>query len=353
MSNGITSLQRVLHTLGHKEPDQVPVFLLLTMHGAKELGMSLEEYYANPTNLVEAQLRLADKFGHDCLLGFLYAAGEAMAFGAEAVFFEDGPPNAGSPVAQEAAHLISKPLPDPTRLSPLRETLEAIHLLSERNRNQRPILSVVVGPFSLPIMLLGFEKWINLLYEDPPSAHKLLAYLSEFCVSWANAQLAAGAHAIAFFDPMASTTITTVDQFLTFDLAVATRTIARIKGPCAYAFASGRVGAVLEHIPSTGAAAVVVGEQDDLKAVKASLKGRLGVLGTLNGIEMVRWTPAEAEAAVKACIKAAGPGGGLILTDQHGEIPFYVPDRTLHAVMEAARKWGRYPLTWVDDDPEH
>jgi uroporphyrinogen decarboxylase len=39
----VTSMQRVLTTLGHQEPDRVPFFLLLTMHGAKELGLSLQE----------------------------------------------------------------------------------------------------------------------------------------------------------------------------------------------------------------------------------------------------------------------------------------------------------------------
>ncbi|MBI3977363.1 MAG: uroporphyrinogen decarboxylase family protein [Chloroflexi bacterium] len=351
MSEAVTPLQRVLTSLSHQEPDRVPVFLLFTMHGAKVLGMSLREYYANPEHLVEAQLRLADRFGHDCLYAFWYAAGEAAAFGSEVIFYEDGPPNAGAPLTRRAADLLSRPLPDPTRVAPLKDTLEAIHRLAERNQNRRPIVGVVMAPFSLPIMLLGLERWILLLYEEPETAHRLLSYLGDFCASWANAQLAAGAHAIAFFDPMASTTMTTIDQFQTFDLAVASHTIARINGPCAYHFASGRAGPVLSLVPQTGAAAVVVGARDDLRAVKASMRGRLGVLGTLNGIEMVRWTPDEAEAAVRACLAAAGPGGGFILADQHGEIPFYVPDETLHAIMDTARRWGRYPLDWTADEP--
>jgi uroporphyrinogen decarboxylase len=74
---------------------------------------------------------------------------------------------------------------------------------------------------------------------------------------------------------------------------------------------------------------------------------RLSLFGALNGVEMIHWSPAEAEAAVKACIAAAGVGGGFILADQHGEIPYYVPEETLHAIVEAARRWGRYPLAWV------
>jgi len=42
----MTSLQRVLTTLEHKEPDRVPFFLLATMHGAKELGLSIKEYFS-------------------------------------------------------------------------------------------------------------------------------------------------------------------------------------------------------------------------------------------------------------------------------------------------------------------
>ncbi len=48
----MTSLQRVLTTLGHQEPDRVPLFLLLTMHGAKELGLSIRDYFAKAENVV-------------------------------------------------------------------------------------------------------------------------------------------------------------------------------------------------------------------------------------------------------------------------------------------------------------
>ena len=42
----MTPMERVLTTLSHKEPDRVPLFLLLTMHGANELGLSIKEYFS-------------------------------------------------------------------------------------------------------------------------------------------------------------------------------------------------------------------------------------------------------------------------------------------------------------------
>ncbi len=64
---------------------------------------------------------------------------------------------------------------------------------------------------------------------------------------------------------------------------------------------------------------------------------------------MRRWTAADAERAVKRAIALAGPGGGFILGDNHGEIPLQVPDETLLAMRQAVDRWGQYPLDWIKD----
>ena len=54
----MNSMQRVLTALGQQEPDRVPLVLLTTMHGAKELGLSIEEYFSRAENVIEGQMRL-------------------------------------------------------------------------------------------------------------------------------------------------------------------------------------------------------------------------------------------------------------------------------------------------------
>lgn len=66
----MTSMQRVLTTLEHREPDRVPLFLMLTLHGAKELGLSIKTYFSTPENVVEGQMRLLRKYRHDCIYSF-------------------------------------------------------------------------------------------------------------------------------------------------------------------------------------------------------------------------------------------------------------------------------------------
>ena len=77
-------------------------------------------------------------------------------------------------------------------------------------------------------------------------------------------------------------------------------------------------------------------------------RGKLTVLGNLNGVEIRHWNPAKAENAVRKAIFQAGPGGGFILSDNHGEIPWQVPDEVPFAIAEATRRWGVYPLQEVE-----
>jgi uroporphyrinogen decarboxylase len=123
--------------------------------------------------------------------------------------------------------------------------------------------------------------------------------------------------------------------------------MARIKGPTATHLASGRGLPIIADIADTGTAVVGVSVLEDLGELKAAAAGRVTLLGNLNGIEMRRWTPAQAEVAVKRAIAGAGRGGGFILSDNHGEIPCQVPEETLLAIRAAVDRWGRYPLDWV------
>ncbi|MDT8285458.1 MAG: uroporphyrinogen decarboxylase family protein, partial [Thermovirgaceae bacterium] len=93
----MNSMERVLSALSFKETDRVPLFLLLSFYGAKELGVSIKEYFKHPEWILEAQKRFRKKFSNDCFYGFLYAAAEIEAWGGEVVFAEDGPPNSGAP----------------------------------------------------------------------------------------------------------------------------------------------------------------------------------------------------------------------------------------------------------------
>lgn len=343
----MTSMQRVLTTLGHHEPDRVPLFLLVTMHGARELGLSIRDYFAKAESVVEGQLRMRKKYGHDCLYSFFYAPLEVEAWGGEVIYSEDGPPNSGQPLIEDVESIPRLKVPRIRGNPCLEKVLQATARLKAYAGDECPIIGVVMSPFSVPVMQLGFGPTLDLLLERPALFEQLLRLNEEFCVAWANAQLEAGATAICYFDPVSSSTIIPREIYLRTGFLAAQRTVARIKGATAAHLASGRVLPILPDIVRTGVAVVGVSCQEDLAELKAISTGKVSLLGNLNGIEMRHWSPREAEARVRQAIAQAGTGGGFILADNHGEIPWQVPEETLLAIAEAARRWGRYPLDWA------
>jgi len=344
MKPALTSLERVLTTLGRREPDRVPLFLLLSLHGAQELGMGIREYFSAARHVVDGQARLRTRYGHDCYDAFFYAAIEMEAWGGEARFFDDGPPNAGAPIVSHAAQIAGLAVPDVAECARLRQVLDAIAGLHEKAAGEVPVIGVVMSPYSLPVMQLGFERYLDWQTEAPEAIERLWRMNQEFCVEWANAQLKAGATAICYFDPLASPTITPPAEYRRTGWRIARQTLARIAGPTATHLASGRSLPAIDLLAQTGTVAVGVSALEDLAEVKHACAGRMAVIGNLDGIAMRRWTEAEAEAEVKAAIAQGAPGGGFILSDNHGEIPWQVSSDTLMAIAEAVRRWGEYPL---------
>ncbi|ATX79498.1 uroporphyrinogen decarboxylase [Mariprofundus aestuarium] len=340
----MTSLQRVLTTLGHQEPDRVPFFLLLTMHGAREMGLSIEEYFSKAEHVVEGQLKLRAKYRDDCIYSFFYAPIEVEAWGGEVIYFEDGPPNSGRPFIQDPRQITDLAVPDIHDMACLAKVLKATRMIKAEIQDEAPIIGVVMSPFSLPVMQMGFPAYIRLMYENRPLFEKLMQVNEEFCVAWANAQLEAGATAICYFDPVASTTVTNREMYLETGFKVAQRTIARINGPTATHMASGCCLPIVDDIAQTGTAVVGTSVMEDLATMKDACRGKLTILGNMNAIEMRNWTPSQAEAVVKDAIAKAGSGGGFILSDNHGEIPWQVPDEVLLNISDAVREWGKYPL---------
>ncbi|MEI8078925.1 MAG: uroporphyrinogen decarboxylase family protein, partial [bacterium] len=182
--------------------------------GPRSWGLGIKDYFAKPEQVVEGQLRLRQKYRHDCLVAFYYAAAEIEAWGGEVRFFDDGPPNAGAPFITDPGMIASLRPPEVARVPVLCRVLETIAGLKARVGGEVPIFGVVMSPFALPVMQMGFEAYLNLLLHDRPRFQALMEVNVAFSTAWAQAQLAAGATAICYFDPLLSPTILPYDLLL-------------------------------------------------------------------------------------------------------------------------------------------
>ncbi len=62
MMNG---MERVVAAANGETSDRIPIFRNLFDQGARELGMSMREYYSNGEYVAEAQLKMREKYGYD------------------------------------------------------------------------------------------------------------------------------------------------------------------------------------------------------------------------------------------------------------------------------------------------
>lgn len=335
---------RVFTAIEYKEPDRIPLSLGLTLRGAKLLDLSIKDYFQKPEHIVKAQMVLNEKFGNDTYSNFFTTALEYKAWGGEVIYFEDGPPNTGKPIIKTPDDIQNLHPPEIKESETLQNVIRATELLKDEIDNEYPILGVVISPFSLPIIQMGFNKYIELIYNNRDLFDQLIIFNEDYVVKWANAQINAGADAIAYYDPFSSPEIVPRELYLKTGFKIAKDTIAKIDGPVASHFASARTKKIIKDVMKTGSIAIGISSKEDIEEMKKLCEGKLAIMGNLNTIGMVNWSVKETEEKVKQIIKKAGKGGGIIVSDNHGEIPFQVPDKVLLAIKNAIEKWGNYPL---------
>lgn len=346
MRSEMTPMERTLTTLKHQEPDRVPFFLQVTMHGAKHLGMSIEKYYSHPDNIVKGQLAMLERYKHDSVNAITYASAEFEAFGGSTIFYEDGPPNSTEPTINALSDIEELEKPDIQECRSLMVSLDATKGLKQKVGDV-PVVGFVISPFSLPVMQMGFENYFDLMYSEPKHFEMLMKVNQAFCIELSNMLLEAGATAIVYFDPVSSATIIPRDKFIETGFKVAKSTVKSIKGPVVAHYASGRILPIIDKIIETGVLGASLSVEEDPTIVKRLAGHKLTLVGNLNGIEMSNWTKDDSIINVRNAINKVGHGGGFILSDTHGEIPFPVTDDTLMTMSDAAKKYGRYPLQSV------
>ncbi|MHA1674866.1 MAG: uroporphyrinogen decarboxylase family protein [Promethearchaeota archaeon] len=337
----LTSMDRIVGTLQQKEVDRVPFILALTHHGAIELGISIEDYYKSPENVIKGQILLQEKYQDDAVMGANFFAMEIEGWGGDVLYSKDGPPNTGRPPIRDFEMIDSLASPSFDHLPSYQNTLDIIAGLKEHFGSSMPIVGGVLAPFSLPIVQMGFDRYIELIYEHPDEFKKLMELNIEYSSKWANAQTKAGATFIVSFNPLASSDMIPRDIFLDKGYPVAERTFQKMEGLYGIHLASGRATKTFHDLARLKPIVIGVSASDNVKDLLLSYEMGPTILGNLSGINMVKWTSEQTSQIVKDLLSDVKSLGRLILADNHGEIPYYVPESNLLAISQAMDQYGR------------
>ncbi|MBI4164386.1 MAG: hypothetical protein HY508_01480 [Acidobacteria bacterium] len=220
-----------------------------------------------------------------------------------------------------------------------------------RFKGKRAIVFRHRAAFMWSVFLRGFENLLMDFLLDPEFAHELMEKVLAMSLRVARNAVRAGADAIVIADDYAG------NQGPFFSPAIAREfVIPRLKrmvdviheeGGKVIKHSDGNLRPILDEIVATGIDGLNPLEPlagMDIGDAKKKYGDRLCLIGNIDcGQLLPHGTNQEVEAAVKDCIAQAGAGGGFILSSSNSIHSSVNPANYL-AMIEAAKKFGRYPL---------
>jgi uroporphyrinogen decarboxylase len=340
-----TGMERFAALMSGQTPDRVPIVCNLLDQGARELGVSIREYYSRGELVAEGQLTMREKYGYDTLLGMFYSGLDAEIMGCHRIVYADnGPPNVGHLVIRTPEDIKRLHLPDDLHAHPrFRELAKCLDIMKRESAGRWPVLGEVTASFSLPAMLMGIGQWLDLFLNGDPGLRDLLL---EKCSQFSSRQLVAlreaGADLIVYANPVASATFITPQKSRQLALPWVIKDLEE-PGPGGVVFfnGGGRINPILADLQAhTGIGAYYLNPFDDIIEARRILGPQALIAGAINDIRLIDWSPDEIDREVERIMRAGKQGGGFIFGTLL--MPFRIPEENIRALVDAAIRHGSY-----------
>ena len=202
----MTGRERILSVLEGRSADRLALMPITMMFAADVLGVKYGRYARDYKTLADAQIKTAEIFGFDYVSAISDPAREAADAGAAIRWFDDQPP---ALVEEEALFADKTALARAAAGEPqwgerMEDRVRAVELLHQRVAGDLLVEGWVEGPCAEAADLRGINRLMTDFSDDPEFVHGLFAFTVETAISFADAQIKAGAGIIGIGDAAAS-----------------------------------------------------------------------------------------------------------------------------------------------------
>jgi len=342
----MTPLQILAAAIDGTPAPRIPVFSSLLDQGPRELGLSPRDYYADGAKVAEGQLKLRARYGYDNVWSLFYVGKEAELLGCDDILFaDDGPPNVAGFVIQSYDDIAKLEVPEDLTAHPAwQETAKCLNILRDEVGQTHPICAYLTASTTLPAMLMGMEKWLELLLTGPADLRdELLRKCSDFYRKEVAAYRAAGANVLVYSSPFGSTSFLGMKRFQSLAMPwmkrdLAPGGVANIVYYCGMAAFNNVIAQVMDELKIN---AHYISPLADLAEAKAIIGERGLTCGVIDDIKMIRWTPEQTRAEVRRLCEIGKVSGHFLFGT--GVVPLSVPEENIRAMLDAAFEFGAYP----------
>jgi MtaA/CmuA family methyltransferase len=342
----MSSVERVGAAIEGREPDRVPVDLHNFQLAARASGLPMSQVFRDGALLAEAMLTAWREFGHDMILLENGTACSAGACGVEVHYRDDTAPVAGEPVLASLASVADLEVPDPYVTFPMSEVLKATRILAHEIGDKAWICARAdQGPMDLAAQLRGMSEFMMDLAtgEEEDLVHALFDYARQVATRYAYALVDCGGRSTSIGEPMAGPAMISPRHYRRYPWAYERRMVTELKehGIILHLHICGDTERIADDFIATGAQVLEIDHKTDAARLKQKARAVTCLLGNIDTNLLALGTPDEVDAACHELIDICKPGGGFILGPGCA-MPPNTPTDNVHALVESAKRWGRY-----------
>jgi len=341
------SVERIQKALKFVEPDYVPVCPLYMYPAAEVYGTTVREYATSGKIMAESLMAAQKLFGFDGITVGSDVTVEAEAVGSIAEQPLNSPAHMVKNFLEDIRNFDKLTIPDPYKAGRMPVLIEATKRCAEAIGDEIYIMVVMQGPINIASQLRGVENLMMDFYDRPDFVIELLEYSMQVGNVFAKALAENGARCMQVGEALASPSFMSPAFYKKYLVPFETRQHKQMLEDGVEAVSvhiCGKVIPILDDAATTNATAIDLDAPVDMGEAKKILGTRMAIRGNIDPSSVLyRGTPDDVEQKVKLVIEKAGHGGGLIL-GSGCDVPYGTPKENLMALVNAARKYGKYPL---------
>ena len=194
----MNSMERVVTTLQHKEPDRVPVYPIISGASRRLIGANYKDWSTNAELCSKALLKAREEFDLDCIVSLVDLSIECTAWGQELIFPEDeaAHPDYSKLIIQEIEDYKNIKKVDYKTSERMMMHIDTCTQLVEKANGEFPVIAFVFGPLGTLSMLRNQQDMYMDLYDDPDAVKEAAAEITETLKDYCRALMKTGINGI-------------------------------------------------------------------------------------------------------------------------------------------------------------
>ena len=325
-------MQRLRATLDGEMPERPLNFDIMMTFAAHHAGLRLRDYYLDHRALTQANYRVVEDFDIDIVQAISDPYREAADLGCDVEFPEDDQPLLSVPMLEERSSVARLRHVDPGFGRRMSDRLAALRDFRSQVGGEIPIMGWVEGAMAEAADLRGVSAIMIDVTEDAAWVHELLEFCTVQEISFAQAQVDAGADIIGIGD--AVTSLISPAMYREFALPYQQRIVDAVhaRGALARLHICGRTTHLLAEMAQTGADIIDVDSMVPFELAAATV-APAAICGNINPVTvMLQGTPDDVIAGTLDC---RARGGDRFIGMAGCEVPDATPAENLRAQSRA------------------